>query len=372
LTRPTRSAFFWFLLMLAAGEAFAWWALPYRRVPKADATIRNPLETRAWPEYLDVDDAGDARPLVVLISASQGVAPEIADKNKIYAAALRDHLAREGFRFENWSTPGMRTTELELLFYEAIARRARHVLLLSAVPNFDPPEKVNLSFPFSDIVLLAGEPALWQLMRGALFMRRSGVEDVLAAFALLHSGLARSRFAITDAVAARIPLAAHRFVFGREVHMERRLDEATAPGFSLLFAEAGVAEQERLARQAANAANPRDRKLGDVAARFETFSALLPRLQERAAEAGLGVTWVWLPVAYKTGSPETLAENDGFVARATPMIEASGFRCHDLVRAIDAERFLTAGHLDEAGQRELAGLLIPIVDADIAQPGKAP
>ncbi len=104
MIRLSRSAFPWFVLLLAVGEILAWRGLPYQLGPKADETTRNPTKHRGWPEYLDVED--DERPLVVLISNSQGVGGEIDDRNSIYPAVLSERLAREGFRFENWSTGG--------------------------------------------------------------------------------------------------------------------------------------------------------------------------------------------------------------------------------------------------------------------------
>jgi hypothetical protein len=368
--RLAGSAFLWLALLLIAGEIGAWWVLPYRRIPKADATIRNPLGHRGWPEYLDVKDG--ARPLVVLISASQGVAPEIRDKNNIYAAALREHLARAGYRFENWSTRGMRTTELELLVYRAISRRARHVLLLIAVDNFDPPELVNLTYPFSDIVLFSGAPSQWASTRDALFMQHSHVEDVFATFVRLHSNLARSRDAVIDVVAANLSLTTHRFVFGREIRTGDRLDEMADPGFSLLFPADDLPSRELAASRAALYAKPKEWDLGDMDGRLETFSDLTPRLRDRLAGAGVGVTWVWQPVDFGSCSPETRERIARFVERATAVIEAGGEHCHNLIEAIRAERFLTPGHVDELGQKQLAELLIPILDEDVVRARRAP
>jgi len=370
MSRLARSAFFWFTLFVAASELLAWWSLPYRLVPKADVAIRNPLSHRAWPEYLDAEH--DARPLVVLISNSQGVGGEIPDDDKIYAAALRAHVARSGYRFENWSARGLRTTELEILTLEAVERGARHVIVVVAANNFDPPERVDLRYPLSDIPLLAGAPSLWPELGGALFMKRTEASDLAWAFVALRSNLARSRLAVIDLLASRLPLALHRFAFGRQVRPGERLDSMNDPAISVYLPAVDLAQGELAERRASRSADPESWKIIRPAERFTTFAAIFPGLAARFSTRGIRMSWIWQPIAPDTGTAESRSTLDRFVRDATAIIEQSGVRCEDMTDALGPGSYVTQGHFNEEGHREFARLLTPIIDEDLLGKKRTP
>jgi hypothetical protein len=337
-------------------------------VPKADSALRNAFGNRAWPEYLDAAD--DARPLVVLVSNSQGVGAEIGDQNATYAALLRAHLVSEGYRFENWSTRGLRTTELELLVLRAVSRHARHILFVVTANNFDPEERINLRYPFSDLTLLAGSPALWPAARHALFMRNTSVDELLLMFASLHSNLVRSRAAVIDLAAARFPLDAHKYLFGREVRREAMMDAMADPTISAYLPSSSLPDASLERRRAALLENPAEWKIGRRDERAETLRSLLPVIKEELWAARAHATWVWQPLTAGAASPKARASLGEFVERATPLIEANGMRCHDLIDAMGPELFATGGHLNAAGHERFAGLLIPIIDEEILERGR--
>ncbi|MCK9460910.1 MAG: hypothetical protein M0R80_14830 [Proteobacteria bacterium] len=370
MTRLVRSAFFWFAALLTLGELAAWRTLPYRLVPTADVAIRNPLKHRGWPEYLDASEGG--RPLVVLISNSQGVGAEVDDPHKIYAAALRRHLSAKGYAFENWSMGGLRTTEVELLTLEAARRRAVQVLMILTVNNFDPPARVDLKFPFSDLTLVAGSPAHWTRLSGTRFMARSSFEDLAVAFVELSSSLARSRLAVTDLVAARVPLNAQPLIVGREVRPGPRLDGLRDPDVSMYFPSRDLTEQELGRRRGARRGKVQEWVADQADLRLETFRAVYPGIRARLAESGTSLTWVWNPIAPSAAAGDALAARDRFIEAATTLIEDSGATCHDMTGVIEPEHFETLGHFDEDGHREFAQVLLPVVDAALRGGGRAP
>jgi len=373
VSRLARSTFFWFTVLLGAAEIVAWWGSPYRLMPRADETTRNPTKHRGWPEYLDVED--DERPLIVLIANSQGVGGEIADRERIYAAALREHLSAGGYRFENWSTGGLRTAELELLTMMAAKRGARHAIIVLTLNNFDPANRVNLDFPFSDITLLAGHPALWMTLPDTVLADRTGLEDVAPRAAALASELVRSREAMTDVAAARIPLRWHRLALGREVRPGTRLDALADPDLSPYFPNVDLTEVELRKRREKRSAARERYDAADVAGRLDTFERFYPLFRERLPKRGVGVTWVWNPLdsaSVGAGGREVLSR---FVDRASRAMARYGDRGRDLTDAVEDRHFAAPGHFDEEGHREFARLLIGIIDDDlgdqpVAEPGR--
>ena len=363
----SRSAFPWFVLLLALGETLAWWSLPYQLGPTADETTRNPTKHRGWPEYLDVED--DERPLVVLISNSQGVGGEVADREKIYAAFLGEHLSDKGFRFENWATGGFRTTEIELLTIKAAQRGVDHLLVVLAVNNFDPPELLNLDYPFSDITLLAGEPGLWPYLGDTLFMENAKFEDLAVRFITWTRNLARSRMAVTDLVAAHTPLKWHPLVIGHEVRPGMRLDDLKDPGISAYYPAVDLTVEELAIRRAARKTMVRDYNRDQVARRFETFRQFYPLLNSRLEKSGTKLTWVWNPVALESTNKNGRSVRNRFYEQASSIIERSGARSHDMTDALESRYFLSHGHFNESGHREFARMLIPILDDEVIPGG---
>lgn len=359
----TRSPFLWFAFLLAALEVLSWQTSPYRLGRKADQTTRNATKHRGWPEYLDVKD--DKAPLVALISNSQGVGGEIEDRNAIYAASLKDHLARRGFRFENWSTGGLRTTEIELLTMKAVQRGVDHLVLVLTVNNFDPDEQLNLDFPFSDITLLAGEPSLWPELRDSLFISNTRFEDLAVRFMARWSSLVRSRIAVTDLVAAHLPLEWHRLALGHEVRPGSRLDDLESPEISLYFPAIDVTEEQLARRRAMLNTNPRDYDPDGIERRLETFERLYPILRERAKRSGMRLTWVWNPLAPGSTTDEGRSVRNSFIERASRTIERGGSRSHDLSDSMKSGYFLSHGHFNEDGHREFARMMKEILDVEV-------
>lgn len=356
------SAFFWFAVFLLALELAAGQLVPYAIHPTADAVPRNPTFHRGWPEYLDVDDGDDSRPLVVLLTNSQGVGGEVADGERIYAAHLRRALAAGDppARLENWASGGIRTPEIELLSMRAIERRATVVLGVFAYRNFDPPAILNLDFPFSDITLFAGKPTLWRYLDDTTFAESITIEGLLSRSAQLGSDLARSRIPMTDALTSPAPRAWHRWIAGREIRPGPRLDALTDDELSIYWMRNRSLE-ERLAtnqqrRHAMEHVDPRD-----AAVRLATFERFFEQLHRRLSAAGIRLTWVWQPTNPATLRGRSRALYREFLARATAAVRRTGTPCVDLLDAVAPEHFVTPGHFDEDGHRELAERLLPVM-----------
>ncbi len=354
-----RGPFFWLVLLLLGAECLLRWALPYRLVPNAGEAIRNPLSYRGWPEYLDTPDQG--RPLVVLISHSQGVGEEISDPSTIYAARLRAHLAARDIGFENWSCHGLGLIELDLLTMRALKRGADLLLLVLATRHFRQPDTEEIA-PLSDISLTAGDPSQWPRLPGSLTMLRLDLDDVLERSVSLHSALARSRIALFDWAAESVPLRWHEVLLGHERDgYGPRLDRFAAGGGSLLVPARDVNDAERSTRQA--------RRIGVVPeprrrSNETQFPAIYRKLAAHLQGTDTRWAWVWCPI--DPARPQGRRHSDpAFIAAAIREIEHSGHPSHDLSDALDSSSFTTQFHFTEEGHAELARLLKQIIDDEL-------
>jgi hypothetical protein len=365
-----RSTFFWFAIGLLGLELGCWWLLPYTGHPTAAEAPRNPTYHRAWPEYIDVDDRAAERKLAIIITNSQGVGREVPDKRRIYSSLVRHRIERAGLPIdlENWASGGIRTVEAELLSIEAARREPDLVVMALAFSNLDPPSKLNLDFPFSDIKLLAGNPANWWYLSGTTFYESTDLEDLLPRTAALYTNLARSRVAVTDAIVQRLPMRWHSWVVGREVRPKPRLDETRDPAGSIYWAD----QTEQLAqfkavqeRRRRKAAGRRHVSRSDLEVRLATFRRMYPGLSDRLTGAGARVAWVWVPVDFGTMNRRSRDALDWFVSEASAVIEQSGATAHDFHEAIPSRRFVTPGHFDELGQSMFADMIYPVITDEL-------
>lgn len=357
--RFDRSPFFWFLLVVAALELCTFVTLPYRDHPQAAQVNRNPTPLRAWPEYLSGDSPAD-KDLVVLISTSQGLGLELPDDREIFFSGLRRRLAatHPDIVLENWSIAGLRTDQLELLSLQAAERRASLVVFLLSLGNIDEEWRFRLDVDAADLDLLAGDINLWPWMSDTALFGRTPYHDFLLRALLLNSSLGRSRIAVLDAVAERLPRERHRAVFGavRPVNarltIPARLQQQDDPiRFNSLFSRGPSRPAEYFERQYRRR-------------RMPVFDAIYPGMQERFEHAGIDAVWIWTPLAAK-GFQDTLLTGAAPLHREIcRRMESDGWTCLDKTRALPLDHFLVgdiASHLNKKGHEALARILTPIV-----------
>ena len=367
MRRIAGSPFSWLAVMLILLEVTAWRVLPYGRTPRADEVIRNQVFHRGWPEYIDVE-YGDEAPVVVLITNSQGVAPEIADSSEIAPAYVRRGLeTREPpAHLENWACSGIRASEMELLSMKAVERGVDLVVFSVAATNFEPLPQMNLDFPFSDIPLLAGDPAIWRWLPDAAFAGSLTTEGMVRRFVQLHSHLARSRFAVLDLAAEQMSMRWHRWVLGKLRRPRQRLASAASDEGSIFWIDQRAALVEL--KEAGKRRGPQ-RGLSDSGRRerLKSFRAFLPRLRERLAGTGTRVLWIWCPVNTGVINRASLANVQRFIDEAGEILDDSSIPVHDLHLSVEAERFLTPGHFDDTAHEAYGRRLLEVIGEELGR-----
>jgi hypothetical protein len=189
-----------------------------------DRRIKN--SKTGWPEYLSGKGQTDA-PLAILISSSQGYSQEIKEPEKIYFAKLKDSLQTiiPDLQMANWSVPGIRTVDLELLTLQAYVREADYIFYVISFGNFDDEQNVRLSYTSNDINLLAGQPSFWPLEKYTMYGDKCQLEDRLERWLTLNSKLVRSRDIIYDQWGKKIALEQHLFFFGNYYDMDLQMND---------------------------------------------------------------------------------------------------------------------------------------------------
>ena len=354
-----RNPFFWFAAFLLLAELASYSMLPYRNHPTAAQVPRNPTKHRGWPEYLDV--TGDSRKLVVLISNSQAMGAELENSSEIYFALARGRIQNDSVAMENWSSGGVRTTEVELLALEAMERNADLVVMALAINNFDERQKLNLDFPFSDIPLFAGHPAIWSNMPGCLFMENTKLEDILSRIVTFHSSFARSRMVVSDAVASRTPMKMHRWALGREVRPGNRLDALKDPDVSIYYPDRDLVEEELRSRREARSKRKRHLDRNQSLRRLETFQRFYAPLRAKLKKTRTKLVWIWTPQKPGMYTHAGYASEREFLDTATETIRNSGVNCHDLIDFVEQKYFVTPGHFNRRGHEIFAQKVVEIV-----------
>lgn len=180
-----------------------------------------------WPEYLE-GDGEEYENLGVLISNSQGASYELDDDNLIYFKYLKDSLQSiiPDLKMVNWSVPGIRTVDVELLTLQAINRGADFIIYVLGPGNFDAVEDINLDFSSTDVNLLAGKPGFWPLEKHTIYGQNTDLDDRFKRFISLHSALARSRETVYEYAKLDVPLDDHLFLFGNYYRMDIDVNDA--------------------------------------------------------------------------------------------------------------------------------------------------
>ncbi len=343
-------------LLLAEITARVWVA---DHVVAPGESLRNPTPDRFWPEYTTCGSEADSR-LAVLIGASQAIGPEYVDPADIYFTQLRDNLRIDlpELDFRNWSVSGIRADQVELLSRQAIRCGISELVLVLSPINFDQLRNFHPGGDATDILLLAGDPALWRLLRHSLTLERMDWSTFFGATLSRNLALVRSRQLVWDHVAEDLPRAHHRPLFGHQRHNDSLKS----------YAEMGIDLPER--RVAANAVLP----AGSINARqwavtFErhrmpTFERVYQSLQRRLKRAGARLTWVWSATNVLGMHPDLQREARDLQRLLCDRIRGDGWTCVDLSESLENRHFRVgniASHFNQAGHAEFARLMTPVL-----------
>jgi hypothetical protein len=354
-----RSPFTWFALLLFALEWLAWDLVPYRDDPTAAEVVRLERKRRGWPEFV-AGTTERERPLVVIISNSQGFGREMPDADETWAGHLRASLAAHDppIDIENWSSAGLHTGELELLSMQAVERRADLVLYMLSHRNLDLRGYVTLNSVGTDITLLAGRPSLWPAIGDSVVGARANWDDLLTRAILLHVQFARARMPVMDWWAKRLTRDQQELVLGhvrgqeREPFRRDEIESLTDEVLRRLWAERGRdAVLERVARLHTN----------EFHRRIATLEQLHPSLQRRHDESGVPYVWVWVPTDVWQLPPEDLAAAQRFRARGSEVIAASGGRAEEWSERVPTDQFISLNHFTRRGHATMARLVEELI-----------
>lgn len=179
-----------------------------------------------WPEYL-AGDGEEYENFGVLISNSQGTSYEIPDDNLIYFKYLKDSLQKviPNLKMANWSVPGIRTIDLELLTLQAKERGADFIIFVIGPGNLDVKSDVNLDFSSTDVNLLAGKPSFWSMEEFTIYGETVSMDDRIKRFIELNSSLVRSKEKVYEYSKLFIPLEEHLFYFGNYYRLNIDVNE---------------------------------------------------------------------------------------------------------------------------------------------------
>ena len=289
-------------------------------------TDRNPAVRYGWPGWTAPRPRPEEQELVVVISNSQGFAPELDDPSRTWPAQLERRLLAGGERaVYNWSLNAARGPELAVLAAAAGRHAPDLVLVVAGSGTFGQAQATwRVGFRANDLKDMLADPAVAGRLPGGLaeeLRRKVGLRwtDHLRA----RSGLVRLR--------DRLPLL-----------------------------EKGIAQ---VAQEA-----PEDiASAGATGAVGEAGDALLDGLVQAA---GAPVLFVGQPLG-PGASEMDRAARDVFIERTAARWGSPGSDLDaavlDAADAVAPSRFLSLTHLDAAGHRDFADWLAPHVAAALAR-----
>lgn len=353
------SSFTWFVLMLLGLEWLAAANVPYHNDPTAAEVVRLERKRRGWPEYV-AGGSERERPLVVIISNSQGYGREMPDATQTWAGQLRASLVQRDppIDIENWSSAGLHTGEIELLSMQAVERRADLVLYILAHRNVDLKGYVTLNTVGTDISLLAGRPSLWSALGDSEVGRRADWDDLLTRAILLNLQFGRARMPVLDYWAKHLTNAQEELVLGHVRAQERKpidkdeIETLTDEEMRRAWEKKGKASVfERVARL----------HTGEFESRLETLRRVHPPLQRRHDANGVPYLWIWVPTDVWQLPPEDLAAAQAFRARGSEIIAASGGRTQEWSERVPSDQFISLNHFTRRGHATMAELVEELI-----------
>ncbi len=357
---PLRSSpFAWFIALLLGAELIALWLGSFQPLD-VDGYRRNDTPLRHWPEYTRCEDRDPERPLAVLVGASQSVSPEFADSGSTWVAMVQRRLADEGVDVDlrNWSVSGIRSDQLELLTLQAVRCGARAVIYALSLANIDERFDFRFDSHSADVDLLAGDPRLWWYLPGSLTFEQATYDQLAKRFLRSQFALGRARDQALDLVASR---AGHRLTYyltghARPMHARMRLGErgaVDAAGLNLGFA---IGDDVTI--------DPVYWDHQIESQRMPVFDAIYRNIHARFRADGVALTWLFSAVNVDGRANDILDVSEKFHRRICTRLQADGWPCHDLSRALATDDFFPAGigsHFNRQGQERFAQLVYPFI-----------
>jgi len=300
---------------------------------------RNPNFRRAWPAFTEPRPRGPEEKLVILISNSQGYAPELEDGTQCYAhqiqVQLNEYDPEHHYTVANWSIAGASGPEILLLTARAIDHDPD---LLMIVTHSNPFSFARANMKLSFIISDSNQLAYIRSVRDRLpdWVRREQRELSPALFLESHSGLIRLRDVFVEQREGRwVP---------RQLNPSRRMSPY----------------RRRLPRA------PKVRQGGE-----KMFNAVVHTFREGRPDTPVLV--VSMPLCQSKWDPQSWPGLHGFGHRMQEML-AEGFpgdpkiTLVDAIDAIDPTLFITQAHMTPRGHTEFSQYLLPHVRASLDGP----
>jgi hypothetical protein len=320
------------LLVVTTAELVALAALGRVEFAHSYDEPRNPNYRRAWPAFTAPRPRGPNEKLVILISNSQGYAPEIQDAELVYARRLQVQLNEQDpahrYTVANWSIGGASGPEMLLL----AARAVDHDPDLFMVVTHSEPftyTLVRLKLPafISDSNQLMCDRSIRNRMP-AWFLKEKGEPD-LALTLESRSGLVRLGAAFVE----------HR----EKRWVARQLNLNRAPG-------PGSTQQQGAARV---------RKRGE-----RLFRTVIRTFHERRPDTPVLV--VGMPLCEPLWRPDSWPGLHDFGGQMRDVLaqrfpDDPWITVVDAVDEIDEDLFITRAHMSPQGHAEFARFLLPHV-----------
>lgn len=359
-TTILRSPFTWFAILLLTAEYVAHQLSPMRDLPNATEVIRNPLgsDRYGWPEYLD-GQLPPRKRLVALVSNSQGHAIDTA-ADQIYPTLLKANLELQhpDVVFENWSVPGLRLVETDVLAILAAERRAELIVFLGNFQgNRQTPEHLDLDYPDSDTSLLMGNPLRWRYVLTSSFSDRTTSDTLLLKSAQLVSNFVRSRD-----------------ILNRSLEKERPNDwgKLLYPHYGERYLRKKEKRRKKKERQAGvKIPEPNRQEKGN----FDALRMATQSINHVLSNAGVKSLWIWQPTPKFARTPARRENEDESENPHLPLslpqgafdaVDSSGLEQLDMTASIPIQEFRNKStHFTATGHQHMADLLMPIISREL-------
>ena len=353
----SRSAIFYCVLSLLLAELVVSKIVGWPNEQAEPPYLRNETPYRGWPEYVsNVEKKRD----IVLLGNSQGVGTELPDVSSIYAAQVNDALARHdhSIALHNWSVTGLLAHQLELLSLKALSHGPELIVLSVSLHNFNPTGKLTLSRDETDISLMTWDTTLLSrdLLSSSL-IRNTSKDGLIRAWLNRVSATARSRTALFDWLASKVPWRLHRLIFGHS-----RPQPVLTPIYERteILEPAPIRHLQIKSPEAHWDKQFRGKQLPVAVDYYEW-------LNRQAEKRGTRLLWIWMPFARRDDTSTILRSMGRIHTEFCAQLKSDGNQCVDLSQALQPDKFISgdlSSHLTRPGHSEMAGLLTKeILDA---------
>jgi len=344
-----KSSFILFLCLIIGLEIFSRFFSPFRNYPGADVEMRNPIQRLGWPEYT-AGPTPEGKELIVFIGNSQGVGFEMENPEDIYFAQVKKHFENlyPNLHFENWSHGGIRSSNVELLTLQARKRGAKKIVYLLHHDNFDAKESMRVDYSISDIPLLLADHHIGRHRKELMMNNLLLLEDRLGLWLKAHFHTLRNIEYWRYQAAHWIPKSQHTFVYGTSIPTGGVLDFRRFPEL----------KKEYYENWAAMGGKPKDKmqvESTDFFARAVAFVAFQDNIEKVLAANTTAAIWIYPPVNTEVFDEATVRHSqEDFYLPAMVRNQQS----YNLTLTIKPHHFISRGHLNQEGHRQMANLLI--------------